>query len=62
MTKYEEKTDYVPGDRSTARKKCSCSDAFQDKMYGAGVRVHNRKMRTATNPTLWRCTVCGTNR
>lgn len=29
---------------------------YQDKKYGAGVRVMNE---TATNPTTYRCTVCG---
>jgi hypothetical protein len=37
----------------TARLKCSCPNTFQDKMYGAGVRVHNG------TKDGHRCTSCG---
>jgi len=37
--------------------KCSCEHEFQDKKYGKGMRVFNETAKT--NPTVWRCTVCG---
>lgn len=33
---------------------CSCKSPAQDGMYGQGMRVHNRTMKTPG----WRCTVC----
>lgn len=40
----------------TTKKRCQrgCKHAFQDKTYGAGVRVHNI-MKSGS----MRCTVCG---
>lgn len=34
-------------------RKCHCKHEFQDKVYGAGMRVHNQGNKEA------RCTVCG---
>jgi hypothetical protein len=42
--------------RSVAIKRCTCYSLFQDKRYGVGLRLHNRK---AKGTTSWRCTVCG---
>lgn len=36
-----------------AKKKCTCKSPYQDKRYGRGQRVHNKKKDG------WRCTVCG---
>ena len=33
---------------------CTCANAFQDKLYGAGQRVHNKTAKGR------RCTVCST--
>lgn len=33
--------------------KCDCKHAYQDKLYGAGMRVHTPKKSGG-----WRCTVC----
>jgi hypothetical protein len=33
---------------------CTCANAFQDKLYGPGQRVHNKTAKGR------RCTVCGT--
>ena len=35
-------------------KRCTCTHAFQDKMYGKGVRVVTRSVKGEA-----RCTVCG---
>lgn len=31
---------------------------FQDRLYGAGNRLHNKTGQNGKNPG-WRCTVCG---
>lgn len=36
---------------------CSCQHEFQDKKYGKGKRVHNRKASKSTFD--FKCTVCG---
>jgi hypothetical protein len=38
---------------------CSCQHEYQDKRYGKGIRVHNRKGGGATGVKGHRCTVCG---
>ena len=41
---------------TTVVKKCTCKSEYQDKMYGAGMRVMN-----GTSPKMgagFRCTVC----
>ena len=42
---------------ATAIKKCTCSNKFQDKRYGSGMRVMNSG-GTKENVT-YKCTVCG---
>ena len=45
--------------RSIAIKKCTCANAYQDKKYGKGLRVHNRtKQKDEKHLQGWRCTVC----
>jgi hypothetical protein len=39
---------------------CTCAHAEQDRMYGAGKRVHNATTKPPRPP--WRCTVCGKER
>lgn len=54
----KENEEYVEerGSKSTSIKRCTCYNVFQDKRYGVGLRLHNRK---TTGTTSWRCTVCG---
>ena len=35
---------------------CTCTHPGQDRLHGAGRRVHNA---FAKSPGGWRCTVCG---
>ena len=35
---------------------CTCTHAAQDRLHGAGGRVHNRYLKSDGG---WRCTVCG---
>jgi len=57
IKKSEEHSDEVEvKTKSTAVKRCTCYNLFQDKRYGVGLRLHNRKSKGTTN---WRCTVCG---
>lgn len=37
---------------------CGCKHDFQDKEYGAGMRVHNKGKGTVSTDK-WICTVCG---
>jgi hypothetical protein len=39
----------------TTIKKCTCKSDYQDKKYGAGMRVHNLNK----DETKAVCTVCG---
>jgi hypothetical protein len=39
----------------TIEKVCTCQSAFQDRVYGKNVRVHNLGFK---NP-IAKCTVCG---
>lgn len=43
--------------RNTAVKRCTCYNLFQDKRYGIGLRLHNRRQKSGD--AGWRCTVCG---
>lgn len=38
----------------TAIMACTCKNSFQDKLYGAGKRVHNLGPKSGAT-----CTVCG---
>ena len=42
----------------TEIRRCVCTHAFQDSMYGTGSRVHNAKRAKDGKATGWRCTVC----
>ncbi len=42
----------------TARVPCKCSNEFQDKAYGAGVRVANATAKQDKDYAEVRCTVC----
>lgn len=47
--------------QGTARVPCKCTHEFQDKTYGAGVRVMNAtEKRPDENKIGVRCTVCKT--
>ena len=37
---------------------CKCTNAFQDREYAFGLRLHNQ----CAKADVWRCTVCGTER
>ncbi len=37
---------------------CTCIHPFQDKMYGAGLRVHNLAEKKSQGNPGWGCTVC----
>lgn len=37
---------------------CGCENAYQDKRYGNGMRVHNQMPNAKPGMTSWRCTVC----
>lgn len=41
------------GEKSIKKLKCDCYNPFQDKRYGAQMRIHNKTIKG------WRCTVCG---
>lgn len=41
------------GKRNVKILKCTCQHDYQDKRYGKGKRVHNRKA-----DGTWTCTVC----
>jgi hypothetical protein len=38
--------------------KCTCQHKDQDRRYGAGKRVHNRRKGQQGHPPTYRCTVC----
>ncbi len=42
---------------TTSIRPCTCEHVFQDKTYGSGMRVFNRKGRK--EKAGWRCSVCG---
>ncbi len=46
--------------KNTAIKRCTCYNLFQDKKYGIGLRLHNRRQKSSD--AGWRCTVCGKSR
>ena len=43
---------------------CTCSNEYQDSLYGKGFRVHNPTCKTSgvTGKPLFRCTGCTTER
>lgn len=43
---------------ATARVSCKCSNEFQDKQYGKGIRVANATLKKNEIQTEVRCTVC----
>lgn len=44
--------------QGTKKAKCHCVQAYQDSLYGRGVRVWNKTAKTGE----YRCTGCGTTR
>lgn len=40
--------------------KCKCTNEFQDKKYGLGMRIANRTEKGDVDGRDARCTVCGT--
>ena len=40
------------------KKPCTCAQAYQDSLYGKGVRVWNK----TKSPGEYRCTGCGSTR
>lgn len=43
---------------STKVLRCVCTHDYQDRLYGAGMRLFNRMVPT-TNSYPFRCTACG---
>lgn len=41
--------------------KCSCAHGSQDRLHGAGNRVHN-PCKDSGGQIMWRCTVCKTEK
>lgn len=41
--------------------KCTCFHEYQDRIHGAGKRVHNPTVGSG-GQTMWRCTVCKSER
>lgn len=39
-----------------------CENKFQDEEYGKRKRVHNKTRKGGTSSSIYRCTVCGTER
>jgi hypothetical protein len=37
---------------------CTCTHAYQDKVYGKGMRVHNEGTKCGQGGPGYRCTVC----
>ena len=48
------------GTKTTKRMKCTCTNTYQDKRYGKGIRVFN-KCNSGVY-AKWRCTVCGSEK
>ena len=53
-------TNTDSGVQGTAILACTCKHDYQDKKYGRGKRVHNRKASKSTHN--FKCTVCGYER
>lgn len=49
----------VSGNGTTVFVRCSCQHEYQDKTYGPGIRVANKKGKSKGTATEYRCTVCG---
>lgn len=43
---------------STAIRKCTCGNDYQDIRYGDGMRVMNSTNKTIEDFVVYRCTVC----
>lgn len=41
---------------------CTCRNEYQDRLYGAGRRVHNETKTPPAMPRQYRCTVCENTR
>lgn len=39
--------------------RCDCKSEFQDKTYGAGIRVANQVVTKSGTEKRGRCTICG---
>ena len=53
----------VAASQPVALRFCSCNNAFQNKMYGEGLRVHNQTKQNGKGASKgWRCTVCGSEK
>lgn len=48
----------------TKRLKCSCSNSYQDAVYGKGIRIMNEVTKANNKPGVktFRCTVCSKER
>lgn len=40
-------------------KRCGCTNHWQDKRYGVGMRVVNRIKPKSREKAVYRCTACG---
>ncbi len=40
-------------------RKCTCTHAQQDALYGAGMRAHNPKKKGKLGEQEYSCTACG---
>lgn len=45
---------------TTLKLPCTCRSEFQDQQHGTGLRLHNQTRKS--EGTMYRCTVCGTER
>lgn len=45
---------------TTLKLPCACRSEFQDQQHGTGLRLHNQTKKG--EGTVYRCTVCGTER
>jgi hypothetical protein len=53
-TKKGKSSDSTSAKGGTQVRACHCTNAYQDSRYGAGMRVHNRTVKTLG----WRCSAC----
>lgn len=53
------KQELSSGTTATKIMQCNCSHTWQDKQYGKGLRVFNKRQNDKDG---YRCTVCGTVR
>jgi len=44
---------------NTKKIKCTCTNDFQDRFYGKGIRIANKTQKSkGTTDKYYRCTVC----